>query len=247
MDYDLTDIPEAYDRARDHGPEVLELWMNAIGAHLEGRTVEQILDLGCGTGRFTTALAARFDARVLGVDPSLKMLEQARAKQRDVRVSHLQGRAEAIPLEPDSVDAIFMSMCFHHFDDRDAAARECRRVLRAGGSVFLRTGTRERIADYAYVPFLPQTVAILEQVLPDAAGFRAPFDRAGFSCVAQELVTQTIAPSWAAYADKLAAGGDSILARLSREELEAALAQMRDRHARGDEPIVEPIDLFVFR
>ena len=30
MDYDATDIPVAYDRGRDHGPEVLDLWMNAV-------------------------------------------------------------------------------------------------------------------------------------------------------------------------------------------------------------------------
>jgi hypothetical protein len=34
MDYDLTDIP-IQDRGRDHGPEVLDLWMQAIEWHLE--------------------------------------------------------------------------------------------------------------------------------------------------------------------------------------------------------------------
>ena len=39
MDYDLTDIPAVYDRGRDHGPEVLNLWMQAIESHLEGQTI----------------------------------------------------------------------------------------------------------------------------------------------------------------------------------------------------------------
>ncbi|HEX9755896.1 MAG TPA: methyltransferase domain-containing protein [Gemmatimonadales bacterium] len=106
MDYDLTDIPAAYDRGRDHGPEVRDLWMQAIGSHLEGQTITSILDLGCGTGRFSEGLAARFDALVTGIDPSAKMLGRARAKRRDGRVHYLRGRAEAIPLPSQSVEPI---------------------------------------------------------------------------------------------------------------------------------------------
>jgi len=40
---------------------------------------KRILDLGCGTGRFSAALRARFEAEVIGIDPSKKMLEQARS------------------------------------------------------------------------------------------------------------------------------------------------------------------------
>ena len=51
MNYDLTDIPAGYDRGRDHGPEMLDLWMDAIARHRQGETNSRILDLGCGTGR----------------------------------------------------------------------------------------------------------------------------------------------------------------------------------------------------
>lgn len=85
-DYDLTDIPAAYDRARDHGPEVLDLWMRTVAASVDARSIRRILDLGCGTGRFSEGLAARFDAEVIGLDRSQKMLQLARQKQRDSRV-----------------------------------------------------------------------------------------------------------------------------------------------------------------
>jgi ubiquinone/menaquinone biosynthesis C-methylase UbiE len=136
MDYDLTAIPEAYDRGRDHGPEVLDLWMRAIESRLDGRTVATILDLGCGTGRFSEGLAAHFDAEVFGIDPSMKMLARARAKRRDDRVHYQRGLAEAIPLRARSIDTIFMSMSFHHFADPSGASRECRRVLRDGDPSF---------------------------------------------------------------------------------------------------------------
>ena len=69
-----------------------------------------VLDLCCGTGRYSEALAAYFDAGVIGLDPSTKMLDQARKKLRDPRVRYQTGHGEAIPLADDSVDLIFMSM-----------------------------------------------------------------------------------------------------------------------------------------
>ena len=247
-DYDTSDIPSAYDLARDHGPEVLALWMRATAAHLGGRSITRILDLGCGTGRFSEGLAAHFNAEVIGLDPSAKMLARARAKQRDGRVHYQRGRAEAIPLRSRSVDLVFISMSLHHFSDPLVAARECHRVLRDDGRVVLRIGTRDQIDSYPYVPFFGVARPILEHVLPTAAKVREIFVAAGLLEVAAEIVTQTIAPDWDAYAQKVAAGGDSVLAQLRREDFEDGLAALKHYATRHrDRPVVEPIDLFVFR
>ena len=247
VDYDLTGIPAVYDRGRDLGPEVLNLWMSVLESQLDGASIRTILDLGCGTGRFSEVLASRFDARVVGVDPSEKMLAQARRK-RQGNVHYERGTAEAIPLMDGAVDMVFMSMSLHHFHDPERAAQECRRVLRANGYVVVRTGTVEQIPSYPYVPFFPSTRSMLEDLLPDHSRLCAMFETAGFRCVASQIVKQTIAPGWAAYADKLSAGGDSVLARLAEDELARGLEAVR-RHGdtRGEEPVVEPIDLFFFR
>jgi SAM-dependent methyltransferase len=222
--------------------------MRAIESRLDGRTVATILDLGCGTGRFSEGLAAHFDAEVFGIDPSMKMLARARAKRRDDRVHYQRGLAEAIPLRARSIDTIFMSMSFHHFADPSGASRECRRVLRDGGSVFLRTGTRDRMTEYPYVPFFPTSLPILQEVLPACSTIRDVFEAAGLACVVAEVIPQTIAPDWDVYADKLATGTDSVLARLSPEDFEGGLAALR-RHVAGKaaQPVVEPIDFFAFR
>jgi ubiquinone/menaquinone biosynthesis C-methylase UbiE len=247
MDYDLTSLPANYDRGRDLSPVVLDLWMHALAAHVQGRSIIRILDLGCGTGRFSPALAAHFNAKVTGIDPSIKMLERALEKKHD-RVEYVQGSAEAIPLPSKSVDMIFISMSFHHFTDRRAATAECRRVLREGGWVFVRTGTREQMQAYPFVPFFPSTPAILNEVLPSHRELRAAFENAGFHLATSEKIEQTIAPSWSVYADRLSAGGDSVIARLSADELEGGLAAMRLHGVKaGQTPIVEAIDFFVFR
>src|SRR5882672_8752955 len=124
MNYDATNIPATYDRGRDHGPEVLDLWMDVVASHVKGQPVKTVLDLGCGTGRFSAALANRFDAEVIGIDPSQKMLAQAQSKPNERSIRYQVGRGEAIPLPDNSIDLIFMSMIFHHLDDPSVAARE---------------------------------------------------------------------------------------------------------------------------
>lgn len=248
MDYDATEIPRNYDKGRDHGPELLDLWMNTIASHVDAASICAILDLGCGTGRFSEALTRHFDAQVIAMDPSKKMLEQARNKRVDPRVDYALGSGESIPLKSNSVDLVYMSMIFHHFRNPQLAARECRRVLRDGGTAFMRTGTRERIPLYPYVPFFPASRPIMNEVLPTSSFVQDVFVAAGFHLVTLEVIIQTIAPNHAVYADKLATGSDSVLAQLSQDEFQAGIRAVRDYASRvNSEAITEPIDLFVFR
>ena len=248
MDYDSTDIPAVYDRGRDHGPELLQLWMNVVASCVGKQRLNTILDLGCGTGRFSESLAAHFDAEVIGIDPSEKMLDQARRKLSDHRVRYQLGSGEAIPLLNDSVDLIFMSMCFHHFKDQMLAVRECRRVLRDGAVAILRTGTRDRIPSYPYGEFFPESLPIMEDCLPTAAFVREVFESAGFSTVSSDIVIQQIAPDYATYVEKISAGADSVLAQLSQADFQAGIEAMRGyATGAGDKPVCEPIDVFVFR
>ena len=222
--------------------------MNVVASHLKDQDINTILDLGCGTGRFTEALARRFDADVIGIDPSKKMLAQARSKPSDARIRYEAGRGESIPLPDNSVDLIFMSMIFITSIIPGLAALECRRVLRDGGTTLVRTGIRERISSYPYVDFFPASRPILEEVLPTNTFVREVFEAAGFRMVTLELVTQEIAPSYAAYAEKLAAGADSVLASLSRRDFDAGMRALRAHAAHSDgEAVFEPIDVFVFR
>jgi ubiquinone/menaquinone biosynthesis C-methylase UbiE len=248
MDYDKTNMSAVYDAGRGYSPAVLALWLDVISRWVAKGAVSEILDIGCGTGRYSTALAAHFDAHVIAIDPSEKMLAQARKKATE-RVRYERASAESLPLPDASVDMVFMSMVFHHFDDPDQAVRECRRVLRRGGTVCLRAGTIDRSGTYPYVPFFPRSGAILNNVLQTQAAIETTFARAEFRAVCHELIRGEAAGSWGAYADKLALRADSILAQLSDQEFDVGLAALRE-HATAappDEPVIELIDFFVFR
>src|SRR5581483_5965540 len=105
----------------------------------------------------------------------------------------------------------------------------------------------EAIPQYPYVPFIPTTLEICRERLPPRETVTRVFQTAGFLTKSAYFITQQIAPTWGAYAERLAAGGDSILASLTPVDLERGLSAIRDHAKTVDpRPVTEPIDLFVF-
>jgi len=249
LDYDRTPIPAGYDAGRGYSPEALVFWLDAIAATAAGSKVETILDLGCGTGRFSAGLASRMHARVLAIDPSSGMLGQARLKSADPRVQFVRAYGESLPIGDASVDLVFISMVFHHFRDPDSVAMECRRVLRKGGVLCLRGATSDRLHTCPFLPFFPRTASIMDAVLPRAATVTATFRKAGFSLTRHEVLASEVAPSFVRYSEKLACRADSILLRLTDDEFVAGLAAL-EAHARTAPPgvgVIESVHLFGFR
>lgn len=247
MDYDKTEMPSAYDRGRSYSPEQLARWLDVVADSIGTAPVRTIVDLGCGTGRYSVGLSTRLQARVIGVEPSEKMLSEARRKASS-QITLVRASAESLPFANDSIDMVFMSMVFHHFNDADAATQECRRVLRPDRVACLRAGTIEQIDNYAYVPFFPETRTLLEQSLNSRTVIESTFVTAGFEVERHELVQSEAARDWSDYAERLALRADSILAQLNDSQFQRGLEAVR-RYAMtaAVEPIVEPVDFFVFR
>ena len=249
MDYDKTEMPASYDRGRSQSPAMLRLWLEALSAHVPKGSVSDIADLGCGTGRFSRALADHFAADVIGIEPSEKMLEQARRKPSDGRVTYRCGSGEALPLGDGSADMVFMSMVFHHLEDPARVANECRRVLRDHGAVCLRNATVDQAPSFRYLGFFPGALAMAEGHLASRDGIKAVFEAAGFETTVHEIVVQQVAPNWSVCAEKVAYRADSILARLPDADFRAGVTALRAhaKQAAPNEPVIENIDLFVFR
>ena len=94
-----------------------------VAAHA-GHTV---LDLGCGLGGYSRALADRgFEVRALDVVPDYV----ERARSIGVEAGLYDG--ERLPLEDGSVDTVILLVVLEHLDDPARLLREARRVAREG-------------------------------------------------------------------------------------------------------------------
>jgi ubiquinone/menaquinone biosynthesis C-methylase UbiE len=95
-----------------------------------------MLDVCCGTGLVTAAAAGR-GARVVGLDFSSAMLNEARRAYPQLQFD--AGDAEALPYADQSFDAVVSNFGVHHVPDPGNAIAEAFRVLRRGGRLAVAT------------------------------------------------------------------------------------------------------------
>ena len=91
-----------------------------------------VVDVGCGTGDLIDLLQNKAD-RVIGVDSSPGMLEQARHRfEGQNRIELRLGEVEHLPLSDSEADLAVMNMVLHHLSQPEGAIREVGRTLKPG-------------------------------------------------------------------------------------------------------------------
>lgn len=100
----------------------------------------RVLDVGCGPGHLSCALAGRYGFDVTGVDLDPAMIARARANADAVRAqgaapqpTFLVGDAASLPLPDASFDVVVSTLAMHHWADPARGLAEIGRVLRADG------------------------------------------------------------------------------------------------------------------
>jgi trans-aconitate 2-methyltransferase len=116
-------------------------------ARVSLRGDEVVLDAGCGSGRVTRLLLERVPrGRVIGVDASPSMIEQARENlgpEVELIVSDL------LDLDlPDPVDVVFSTATFHWILDHDRLFRAIHRWLRPGGRIAAQFGGKGNVIEW---------------------------------------------------------------------------------------------------
>jgi len=132
--YQQETVVESYEDkrfSRGGGRLTDRLEKKAVGealAPVEGR---KILEIACGTGRFSVMLAQQ-GADVVGLDISAPMLGEGRRKARqagvDDHLEFLRGDAARLPFPDDHFDSVFAIRFFHLVDEPERYLSELARV-----------------------------------------------------------------------------------------------------------------------
>jgi ubiquinone/menaquinone biosynthesis C-methylase UbiE len=172
-----------YSQHRKVHPEVLRDLVSESGIDHGCR----VLEVGCGTGNYVTALQSATRCSCWGVDPSSEML--AAAQERSESVTFQLGRAERLEFSADFFDLVFSVDVIHHLEDITAYFQEVQRVLKPGGRVCTVTDSdwiirrRQPLAVY-----FPETVEVDLERYPRMEELRAAMQSVGLEGIVEHQV-----------------------------------------------------------
>ena len=133
--YQADDVAEAYDDKRfSRGGRLIDdrekkAVLDAVGPAED----KKVLEIACGTGRFTAMLAEQ-GAEIVGLDISEAMLQQGRRRAQaagvDDQLEYMRGDAGRLPFPDDHFDTVFAMRFFHLANSPERFLTEMRRVSR---------------------------------------------------------------------------------------------------------------------
>jgi len=132
---------------------------------------QRVVDVACGTGVLTRAVAERVGANgfTVGVDINEGMLSIAREKAPAVEWH--QAPAEKLPLDDDSFDSVVCQFGLMYFADQQAALEEMMRVLRPGGNLAVVVWDKLENS-----PGYEQETRLFQRVLGDEFSDESPYN-----------------------------------------------------------------------
>lgn len=138
--------------ARGKHPLFSKMLQEYLGAmNIDG--TNRVLDIGCGTGLASRAIARRpgFSGKVTGIDLSPYLIEAAKRLARDEgiaeRAQFQAGNGQSLDFSDGTFDAVVAHTLLSHVDDPSTVLKEAARVMRAGGILGIFDG------DYASLTF----------------------------------------------------------------------------------------------
>lgn len=213
-------------------------WAQAVGRFVDLQGC-RIADIGCGGGIYSTAMAQRGAAYVIGVDFSAQMVEDARRRADAlgvVGVEFRQGTAERTGLPAGSVDLVLQRALVHHLDSLEDAFVEARRILGGEGVLLVQDRTMddvlvppspEHLRGWFFERF-PRLIEVEARRRPDAVQIEAALRDSGFREVSRHPLSElrrTYRGTEELRAELMARTGRSILHELDDHEL----AELTDR------------------
>ena len=187
VDFDA--LAGSYDTLRGRSRKKLIPWVEEIVSYAHIGERDEVLDIGCGTGRYTE-LFAEFCGKAVGLDNSSGMLSRA-IESPAKGVDYVMSNALYAPFRSGSFDCAVMFMAVHLFEprQRELLFKGIYGLLKKGGRLVIITESHARIRRSLW-RYFPGLLDIDLQRFPDMATLTLELRAAGFD-TARKSVKKT--------------------------------------------------------
>lgn len=230
-------IGQGYNQTRKADPFIANTLYNLLQPTPYGI----YLDIGCGTGNYTIALAEK-GIMLHGVDPSIVMLGEASAKSNAVQLH--EGNAEQIPFSDNFFDGGIASLTLHHWDSLEKGFAEVYRVLKPNSRWVIFAAVSDLTQHFWLQHYFPKMLAASVEKEPSMADIESAATKAGFTITTEKYFIQDDLQDQFLYAGKnnpalylnpVVRSGISSFAQLSlKDEVESGLQQLEKDVTSGE-------------
>jgi SAM-dependent methyltransferase len=226
---DYNKVSRIYDTSRVANTETVEKLIKLL--HIDGNLV--ILDMGCGTGNYTAALQ-QVAKKVIGIDISAGMIEQARTKFP--KLTLICGDVTSLPFGSETFDGAFAIQVLHHVKEKELFLTEAHRVLRKQACFAIHACSHRQMRAFWFYHYFPKGLQVDLARMPDTEDIAFLLDRVGFSDIGttvcyHDVVVADEAPE--RYLDRDYRDSISTFAFLTEEDIEQGCEKIKQDMASG--------------
>ncbi len=161
IDYD--NISENYSIYRKASPTVV----NHILENIKNKSIEKILEVGCGTADYLYALSQKSKCDSYGFDNSESMINEANKKNPGLNLS-INDLHNVFDYNDDFFDLVYSIDVIHYVKDLNHYFEECNRVLNKCGIVLIITDSQEDLENRTITKYFPESLEIEKKRYPGA-------------------------------------------------------------------------------
>jgi len=189
--------------------------------------------MGCGTGNYVATLQ-QIARSVIGVDISIGMIKQAKAKFPEL--TFIVGDVRSLPSKSGAFDAAFAIQVLHHVKEKDTFLNEAYRVLRNGAYIAIHQCSHKQLRVFWFYHYFPKGLEADLARLPDSEEIASMLKKARFSDIGMEICYQDAVVAHEmpeSYLDKNYRDSISTFAFLAKQEIEWGCEKLRVDIASG--------------